>query len=315
MKSLISFFFIIFLTVSCRKDEIVFIPDQTYTINSDELLSKLIETPDTYQILLKNSRNIFITPGNIIIDIPEQSLVDESGNIVSGDIKLQFKEFTNKKSNLLFTPSTIFENKILDCSKIFFIKFSQNGKELHPVKPIDIYLPSQDFKANYQAYSAIRSDNILVWKKMSSSSENVRNEAWNLSYEDAQWNVNGFKISISGTSNWFCIASQSDQFNKEINVCLNTSLPFSKNNSLVYLVCNTSTSCIKLVSEGNFSSFSIQNISLNQKLDAKIIIISHLGNEDYYFGMTNAVSDSNVNVTIKPERKNIKDIKEVLNTL
>ena len=69
------------------------------------------------------------------------------------------------------------------------------------------------------------------------------------------------------------------------------------------------------MSEGNFSSFSIQNISLNQKLDAKIIIISHLGNEDYYFGMTNAVSDSNVNVMIKPERKNIKDIKEVLNTL
>ena len=315
MKNIISLFFIIFLTVSCHKDEIVFIPDQTYAINNDELLSKLLEAPDTYQILLKDSRNIFISPANIIIDIPEQSLVDELGNIVSGEIKMQFKEFSDKKSNLLLSPSTIFENKMLDCSKIFFIKFSQNGKELHPAKSIDIYLPSQDYRSNYSAYHAIKSDNSLVWKKWSGESENIRNEDWILSYQDAHLNVNGFKLSISGLSNWFCIASLPDNSIKEINVCVNTSLPFNKNNTLVYLVSNDGKSGIKLGSDGNSSTFCIQNISINQKLDGKLLIISHLGNENYYFGMTNAVSDSNVNVTLDPKNKNIKEIKEALNTL
>jgi len=315
VRSLISLLFITLLILSCHKDEIVFIPDQTYSINSDELLSKLVEAPDSYHILLKDSRNIFIAPNHIIIDIPDQSLKDELGHVVSGEIKMQFKEFSNKKSNLLNSPSTIFENKVLDCSKIFYIKFSQNGKTLQIIKPIDIYLPSQDNKINYQIYSTIKLDESFVWSKVLGESENVPNQTWNLSYEDAQLTVKGFKVSIHGTSNWHCIASQPEPLSKVVNVCLNTSLPFNKNNSLVYLVFNDSNSAIKLGADGDSSYFCLQNIYTNQKLDAKIIVISHLGNENYYFGMTNAVLDINVDVTIKPEKKNIKDIKEALNSL
>lgn len=315
MRSLILFFLVTFLIISCHKDEIVFIPDQTFSINSDELLSKLVETPQSFQIILNNTRNIFIASDNIIIDIPEQSLQDESGQVVTGEIKMQFKEFSHKKSNLLYGPSSIFHNKVLNYSKIFYIKFSQNGKTLQIIKPIDVYLPSQDNNLNYLIYNAKKIDETFVWSKMMGESENVRNESWNLSYHDAQLNVKGFKVSVSGASNWHCIASQPEQQTKVIDVCLNTPSAFSKNNSLVYLVINDSNSSIKLEADGDSSSFCVQNILTNQKLDAKLIVISHLGNENYYFGMTNAVLDSSIDVAINPVKKNIKDIKEALNSL
>lgn len=315
MRSLILFFLVSFLSISCHKDEIVFIPDQTFSINSDELLSKLVETPQSFQIILNNTRNIFVASDNIIIDIPEQSIQDESGQVVTGEIKMQFKEFSHKKSNLLYGPSSIFQNKVLNYSKIFYIKFSQNGKTLQIVKPIDVYLPSLDNNLNYLMYNAKKIDETFVWSKVMGEFENVRNESWNLSFQDSQFNGKGFKVPVSGVTNWYSIASQPEQQSKVIDVCVNIPSSFSKNNSLVYLVINDSNSIIKLEADGDSSTFCVLNILTNQKLDAKLIVISHLGDENYYFGMTNAVLDSNIDVAINPVKKNIKDIKEALNSL
>ena len=75
------YIFILILFTSCYKNETVFIPDQSYAINSEIFLSKFISEPASYILNLEKETTFLYTKDNIVLEIPSQSLKDSLGNI------------------------------------------------------------------------------------------------------------------------------------------------------------------------------------------------------------------------------------------
>lgn len=316
MKNLFCFIlFFIFIFQSCRKDEIIFIPDQNIKINSESFLSLLTELPVSYKLNLNEDKNTLFAHDNIIIEFPYQSLSDDDGKIITGEVKLQFKEFSNKRSNLLYCPSTVYENKILDFSKMIYLKLSQNGKTLNIVKPIEIYLPASDLKQNYNLYTGLEFEQGISWVKQNGESEKFRSGKWDFVYQNEFLQLKGFKISVLGDANWHTVAKEVDSSGEPINICLRMSSTYNRNNSLAFLVIDGNNTVLKLESDGKSSAFCLSNIRFEKSVSVKIIIFSDFGNSNYYFGTANVVIDKNTELTIIPDKKNIEEIKEALKSL
>ncbi len=301
---------------SCNKDEIIFIPNQTFEVNRDALIASITETPPVYSIVMNEDNQVFITPDSIIVDIPGQSLTDSEGHFVTGEIKMEFKEFSGKKSNFLNGPSDIENNSILNVSKLLYISFSKNDKSLQIVKNIDIYLPSPNQKQNFNIFKGVLSDNDITWLNTNSNSPPVQVDEWLFNYQGKDISIHGFKIQVSGNNNWYCVANRPENANIITKICLQTSSAYTLENTLVYWISDDNNSVLRLNSESTKSVFCTKNITIEQEKKGKIIMISDLGNERYFFGMTNAIINENpTEISLNPLPKSIKEIKEALNAL
>ena len=77
---------------SCGKDEVIFIPDQDYTIDQTLLLRQIVEAPKKYKISLTNDRFYFAAPNGLHIQIPALALKNETGKPVTGDVVMTFDD-------------------------------------------------------------------------------------------------------------------------------------------------------------------------------------------------------------------------------
>lgn len=278
-------------------------------------MSQLTETPLSYKLNLNEDNTTLYAHDNIIIEFPPQSLSNDEGKIITGEIKLQFKEFSSKRSNLLSCPSTVYENKIFDFSKMIYLKLSQNGKTINIVKPIEIYLPASDLKQNNYLYTGLESETGINWKKQNGESESFKSGEWDFIYQNEFLKLKGFKISLIGDANWHTIAKEVELYGKPINICLSMPSTYNGNNSLAFLVIDGNNTVLKLETDGKSSTFCLGNIRFEKPVSGKIITFSDFGNSNYYFGTTNVDIDKNTELTIIPDKKNIEEIKEALKSL
>ena len=306
---------ILILITSCYKNETVFIPDQSYSINSEIFLSKFISTPTSYIVNLEKETTFLYTKEDIVIEIPSQGLRDSAGNIVTNEVKIEFKEYTSTKTDLLSSPSTIFENHIINPKKLIYLKFSQNGADLYINKKISIYFPqSNEKKRNLEVLTSVGTDAQIVWQKPSNSQINAQVDDWTISDNEFQQQISGIKLEILGNGLWYgVLESDANSYDESSDYFAITDPDINNKNSLAYFITENSTSVVRMTWHEN-DGFILKLKSNKDEVLGKIIIISQFGDDIYKFGTTNAVS-KNKNIQIKSEWIAYKDLKAALSAL
>ena len=309
------YIFILILFTSCYKNETVFIPDQSYAINSEIFLSKFISEPASYILNLEKETTFLYTKDNIVLEIPSQSLKDSLGNIVTNEVKIEFKEYTSTKTDLLRSPSTIFENHIISPKKLIYLKFSHNGANLYINEKISIYFhKTNEEKRNLEVLTGVGNDAQIVWQKPSNPKINAHVNDWTISDNESQQQISGIKLEILGNGLWYSVLeSESNSFDESNDFFVKTDPDINNKNSLAYFIADDSQSVIRMTWHEN-DGFILKLKSNLDEVSGKIIIISQFGDEIYKFGTTNAVS-KNKNIQIKSDWIAYKDLKAALSAL
>lgn len=315
MKFLLQFLVIILL-VSCQKNEFEFIPDQTYVINRDLLLANLVGSPTSYIIDVTGEKTVFFGYDHTIVEIPSKSLVDETGSPITGSVKMEIKEYTTSKSNLLQCPSSEYNMSILNSDKLIFVKFSKDGKDVYPDKKINIYLAEQSMINDPMILAGSLTDNKIVWSRVNESLAKVNFGQWSVSSNEAQTTISGYKIELKGSPRWISISEKSSQSNtsvQHLDIEINQNLYLK--NTLAYFVADDKNTVLQLVWNESKSKFGLNINTQSMNFSGKIVIISQLGVDNFEFGMTNAILGIDTTIKVSSSKKDIKEIKSILKSI
>lgn len=305
---------------SCGKDEVIFIPDQDYTIDQTLLLRQIVEAPKKYKISLTNDRFYFAAPNGLHIQIPALALKNETGQPVTGDVVMTFDDMEYQKTQLLYAPSNIYNGKMFESKKMVHLEFTQNGKSLVIGTPIEVIIPStEDINpASLILLDGIANESVTTtWIRRSSDSNPLTFSTYQVGTEQNQTTVKGYKILFESNTKWIAIAKSEENISNETAItCLTIDKALNHNNSVVYFISNTGRSTFKVHNTGkNEWSICTGELIPNALSKGTFVVISDLGNENYHFGMTNAVLETDENVVITSESKTNKEIKEILASL
>ena len=122
---------------------------------------------------------------------------------------------------------------------------------------------------------------------------------------------------FESNTKWIAIAKSEENISNETAItCLTIDKALNHNNSVVYFIYDAGRSTFKVHNTGkNEWSICTGELIPNALSKGTFVVISDLGNENYHFGMTNAVLETDENVVIKSESKTNKEIKEILASL
>lgn len=308
------------MLISCGKDELIFIPAQDHKIDQTLLLKQVLEAPKKYKISLTDERFYFAAPNGIYIEIPAQALQNEAGQYVTGDVVMTFDDMELQKSQLLFAPSTLYNGKMFESKKMLFLDFSQNGMPLTISAPIEVVIPSDgvDIQTSLMLLDGIANDNeTSSWLRRSVESNPLTLQTYQVGSGETQTTVQGYKVLFPSNTKWVAIAkTEENLLNNKMTTCISLDHGLSHINSVVYFISNTGRSTFKVHNTGkNDWSICTSELIPNTLSEGAFVVISDLGNENYHFGMTNAVLETDDNVVIKSESKTNKEIKEILASL
>lgn len=315
MKLFLPFLFLIIL-VSCQKNEYVFIPDQTFVINKDLLIADMVGKPTSYLIHLSADNTVFTGYAPAIIEIPSEALMDSKGNIASGEIKLEVKEYTSTKSALIQCPSSEYEMKPIDSDRLVYLKFSQNGEDLFPIKKVSVYIQDENVINDPNLLVGSLTDNRVTWSKISESLSNISVGTWTISTGETQRTISGYKLEVKGSPRWISISDKPNNLNPTVHK-LNVKANQEQNskNTLAFFVADEKNIMMQLTWNESKSNFGLTTNTQNKNIAGKILIISQLGDNYFEFGMTNAVLGVDTDITVLSSKKDIKEIKSILNSI
>ncbi|MBC7884523.1 MAG: hypothetical protein H7X99_03565 [Saprospiraceae bacterium] len=305
---------------SCAKDEKIFIPDQNYSINQEVILSQIIGNPKIYHIKLGAFPFIFFGPEGSIIEIPENGLTTLNGEPVSGDIKIEFKEFSGQKSNMLSAPSTLYKGRLFDGRKLVYLNISQENESIVINEPIFIYLPENRVspKNGFEFFEGSADENNNIeWRRPDGSLNMIDISDWKVNHNEGSTIINGFKLPVHAATSWISLGSYPEPDTElKGDICVEIPHEFNSHNSLVYFIADQTNSVLK-VNQNSAGDWSLcaHQILFQKGIRGKFVVISDLGQENYFFGMTNAVLENDTNMSIKPEKRSLKEIKEALQSL
>jgi len=97
-------------------------------------------SPQTFAID-PNRHSTIVGKNGAHINIPPQSLVDFSGQLVSGEVQLQLLEVFTKREIVLSQTFTTSEDKLLEMGGQLFLQATQNYLPLKLIKPIPVDIP------------------------------------------------------------------------------------------------------------------------------------------------------------------------------
>ena len=299
MKNLFILFLFIFVLPSCYKDHEVFIPNQQYVINNDLLLTSLFGSPESYVVDVDN-QHIISLPGDIVIEWPNNNVRDIENNLITGKIKIEFKEYTKPRAGLMNCPVTWTYNQWINSDRIIYLKLTQDGKIIQLNQPLTIYLSvsSSSEPKDVQLYTLNREGGVPIWNESSAHPEQLQFGNWSISESGkVTKEIIGYKLILNPIHDWLMIG-QPTGIRLESNFKCVVDLPegFSDSNTLVYFIGNKNNLVFKLdyVSSNNqfYTSMSVKD----KYIDGKIVLIGQISENEYYFGTTNVVLGEDTNV-------------------
>lgn len=304
--------------LSCAKDQKVFIPDQEFVINQELVLSQLVASPKSYIVDILNRPYLLKLDDGAMIEIPESSIADANGNIVTGEIKIEFKEFATKKSNLIHTPGSIYDSKVFNAKKMIYINFTQQNEDLYLQKPISIYIPDagQPDGEYFQLYGQTAENGNTNWKLGDSEHTSILLSDYEIYDQEAIVYGRGFALDINQVNKWICIASFNGQQGATYSsACVTMEQGFTSQNTLVYFISSDMNTVFKMDGNKFDNKFCKYDINGLGGLSGKIITISDFGEEKLYFGTGNAVLNGNTETNVVSVPMSLEEIKEILASL
>lgn len=291
---------LVFILPSCYKDHEVFIPNQQYIINNDLLLTSLFGSPESYVVDVDNQRIISL-PGDVVIEWPNKNVRDIDNNLITGKIKIEFKEYTKPRAGLMNCPVTWTYNQWINSDRIIYLKLIKDDKVIQLNQPLTIYLSvSSSVSKDVQVYTLNREGGAPIWNESLMLPELLKFGNWVINEQgQASKEIIGYKLMLNPIHDWLMIG-QPTGIKLDSNFKCVVDLPegFSNSNALAYFIGNNNNMVFKLdyVSSNNqfYTSMSVKE----NNIDGKIVLIGQISENEYYFGTTNVVLGEDTNVKI-----------------
>ncbi|WP_411768946.1 hypothetical protein [Winogradskyella sp. A3E31] len=171
----ILFLLIAFTVLSCAKEKEI---NQEFGNIPTELISALesINKGQVFEINPSQPNTLVGKSGTILL-IPENSIVDQNGNVVTKNVFIKIKENFTKSDFIASNLQTMHNDKILESLGMVFLSANdENGNELKIAtgKSIRLQIPQKGIKENAKIFLGIREENGLInWDKIEEPSKSL----------------------------------------------------------------------------------------------------------------------------------------------
>lgn len=308
---------LVFILPSCHKDHEIFIPNQQYIINNDLLLTSLFGSPESYVVDV-DDQHIISLPGGVAIEWPENKVRDIDNNLITGKIKIEFKEYTKPRAGLMNCPVSWTYNQWINSDRIINLKLIKDGKVIQLNQPLTIYLAasSSEFK-DVQVYTLNREGGAPIWNESPMLPGLLQFGNWVISEPgQASKEIIGYKINLNPIHEWLMIGQPTGiRLDSKFKCIVDLPEGFSDSNALVYFIGNKNNLVFKLdyVSSKNqfYTSMSVKE----KNIEGKIVLIGQISENEYYFGTTNVVLGEDTNVKIIGTSMSFDKIKAAITKL
>lgn len=295
---------------ACQKDQEIFIPDQAYIINNNLLLSDLVGSPSSYIVDIDNKHEIILD--NITISLPKEGIFDKAGNNISGEINIEYKDYTHTKGNLIYAPSTISTDYLIDTEHLIYLRLTKDDVPITLNQPLTIYIRSDHKTDGLGAYLLGGDESQSKWynSELLSSSLIYENEI------DTSGNTTNsygrYKLILQNHSGWLMIGKPIVKLTNTDSQLYVNAANCNDHNSLAYFVANEENMVLKLDYDAVTRQFFTKNSIENKTIEGKIILINQYSDRQFNFGTTNAVLGKDMSVKLTTQPSTLKEIKAAL---
>jgi len=171
----IIFLLIVCTILSCAKEKEI---NQEFGNIPTELISAL-ESINKRQVFEINSSkpNTVVGKSGTILIIPENSIVDQNGNVLSKNVYIEIKESFTKSDFIASNLQTMHNDKILETLGMVFLSANdEKGNELRIAngKSIRLQIPQKGIKEDAKIFLGNREESGLInWDKIEESSKSL----------------------------------------------------------------------------------------------------------------------------------------------
>jgi hypothetical protein len=116
--------------------------------------------------------------GGVKFTIPKNCFVDSNGDIIDGDIEIEFKEALNPTDIVLGNMTTTYDGKFLESGGMIYINASANGEQLSLAnnKAIDFEVPAAKRKKGMMLFEGKEESGKINWVEPKKIDEPKKNE-------------------------------------------------------------------------------------------------------------------------------------------
>lgn len=159
MKTSINPFLIILLFlgfISCNRNG----SQEVHKMSATDPFKNTITPSQFFDVDTKTS-NVVEGEKGTVISMPKGCFLDEDGNEVTGQVKVELTEALSAADMVLSNLTTTSDGKILESGGMVYIHATANGKEvkINPAKPVYMEIPTKKRKAGMQLYKGTRDAN------------------------------------------------------------------------------------------------------------------------------------------------------------
>lgn len=309
LRGFLAFTICILLCVSCQ-DKIEFTPDP---IMGDvaQFYESVTDDPIIEQFAA-DQEHVYVSPYITSVHIPAHSLVYPDGSDVVGTVSMHFIDFKNKGELIIQNIGTYADQEILSTEGTAYLTFSQDGIPLS-IKPgslVMIRIKDETQDTDMNLYEDPNGD-IPDWQ-LSAQSMDIAD--WNFFWNGKEWEGIGYELLLTETG-WYSVAKAIHMdVTDYINICIEAPTQlYNADNSDVFIIFDQYDTVLPLHGDSENLLFCTDFENLAKGTEATLVVISHLGDENYHFGTAHATLNMDEEtISVYPEPKTIDQILDLL---
>ncbi|WP_284283352.1 hypothetical protein [Portibacter lacus] len=325
---LIAFLFtIVIFFSSCYKDEFKFTADETpEVVDPGDISNFFAQVPNKFDSLVFKAEDgiIIVTENQTIIEVSPGSLLDQSGNFVTGDVDFKYIEVLNPAEYAFYGLPTISNKQLLRTDGVFRFEARQEGKELSfkGGRGVRVRLPDDNPEEGMQLFRGEGSGDDFNWSPISDATGSPNNtdiilNEWFLNIDSTgQDFLQGFGYEFTcELFTWINVDIFVDiPEDERTTVCVELPEMFTNKNTTIFMLFKESKSILGLNGDAEKMQWCEPYGATPKGFEVTFIVISHQGDDKYYFALKDATIVEDHLEYIEPEETTIDEIvKEIEN--
>ena len=308
--------------LGCKEDFDIFIPDDPTTPIPGPIsgsISNFFDTVFDEGHSFTINAEEFTTlrsPDNNYFEIPANSFIDNSGNVVAGEIKVDIIEISSKGDMILHNVPTESDGRLIESMGAFHIQATKDDEplQLSDNVSISIHIPIQgEWNDEMELFYGERlNDGSFNWIEADGN-------------PDQQGNVWTGEVFDTLTQSWgLTYYLQSNQLNwincddfvetQELGT-IHLKLPesYSDTNTVAFIVFEDMNAIMGMNWSTEVGQFVENYVPMNS--DVQILVIADGGDDQFYFSNFKTIFHSDSTIELSPEKAPLGDIVELISGL
>jgi len=256
----------------------------------------------------------YLSPDNVLIEVPAGALIDDQGEAVSGSVELHLAFLQGIGDLIQYNFNTEGLYGLLDAHAVIHLSFEQDGKSLNRSSdaPITVYLPYDTPQS--KAVQHTLSDGGWL-PSVSTTTNAVEVTEYNILPEGQQLDIKGYKLTPT-TLGWINVAIPLEANDGVYTICAELPQNHNNVNSVVYGSLDRYTSLLTFKYDKEKILFCGEIVNINSDQEIRLIAISAQGAiEEYNFGTKSAILDSSSKEIVTLSPKSRQEIFEYLESM